>query len=55
MKIDVETGKTTSNAGGSRDDGKPSHPYKTMVSLNPALITCALKLSFVHVTQFAGL
>ncbi|KAK8478241.1 hypothetical protein V6N13_069951 [Hibiscus sabdariffa] len=34
---------------------KPSHPDETMVNLSPALVTCSLKLPFIHVTRFAGL
>ncbi|XVE65523.1 hypothetical protein DITRI_Ditri08aG0006600 [Diplodiscus trichospermus] len=52
-KIDAATGATTSMARESRE-GELSHPDETLVSLNPALITCSLKLPFVQVTQFAG-
>ncbi|XVF38845.1 hypothetical protein REPUB_Repub20aG0137200 [Reevesia pubescens] len=52
-KIDGETGATTSKARESREE--LFHPDETIVSLNPALITCSLKLPFIQVTQFAGL
>ncbi|XWS08500.1 hypothetical protein CRYUN_Cryun40dG0007800 [Craigia yunnanensis] len=53
-KTDGETGATASKARESRE-GELSHPDETIVSLNPALITCSLKLPFIQVTQFAGL
>ncbi|XWS53528.1 hypothetical protein CRYUN_Cryun10bG0009100 [Craigia yunnanensis] len=52
-KIDGETGATTSKARESRE-GELSHPYETIVSSNPALITCFLKVPLIQVAQFVG-